>query len=311
MLNTEISFADMPTDEADSKGSNTKGDARRLATESNRRTAQQDSALQRGMNRTHLQLASAAVFSQQLGMRVLPDWGVDLSGRCLCGSKRTRKSSVPGEPPEHGCNSPGKHPAVKVANGRTLRSYAETRMGPITDWVRLGRNLAVVPDGHIVIDIDTGAGLESFVQWCQLANLDSRSMLYDTLVVRSGSGQGLHLYYALPPGREAPNGGNAWLPHVDVKTEALASDKATIPGSLHVSGNRYEFAVFNEPLRAPDVLVEEVRAGRAYELTSVGVERILSPGQARTQTLDIGFGSTLDPAYADFIAAHPPRRAEQ
>lgn len=273
------------------------------------RDAMRDSALQRGMTRSHLQLAAASLFTKQLGMRVLPDWGVDLSGLCQCGSKRTRKATIPGDPVERGCRNPGKHPAIKVADGRALRSYSEARMGPIMDWVRLRRNLAVVPFGHLVIDIDTGDGLDAFVGWCQLAGLDSRAMLYDTLVVRSGSGSGLHLYYALPPGSAPPDGGNAWLPHVDVKTQALPSDKITIPGSLHTSGNRYEFAVFNDPLRAPDVLVEEVRAGRAYELTSVGATRILRPGEPRVKVPTVGFGSTLDPAYAAFVAAHPARKA--
>ncbi|MCW2090247.1 UNVERIFIED_ORG: hypothetical protein M2328_003527 [Rhodococcus erythropolis] len=106
---------------------------------------------------------------------------------------------------------------------------------------------------------------------------------------------------------------DAWLPGVDFKStgqkypDAKRSSKATIPGSLHPSLNRYEFATFKDPLLIPRVLLDELHAGRAYELTSVGEKRILRPGAPRVNVPSVGFGSTLAPEYAPFIAAHPPR----
>lgn len=303
---------------ASPKGYNTATVTKRSgAVESIGRIPQRDSALQTGLDRPALLWTAARVFIEQLGMPLLPDWGIRPNGECQCPGKRLSWDKVrPGDPNDAECRSkPGKHPCTPLLRNGGLYPSAEADLRVVAEWIAGGRNIAAIPFGHVVIDIDDG-GLRSFVLWCELAGLDPKRMLYDTLVVRSGSG-GVHLYYRLPDrDSEPPVPMDAWLPGVDFKSTgrehhaAKRSSKATIPGSLHYSLKRYEFATFNDPLVIPSVLLDELRAGRAYELTSVGAERILRPGEARLRVPSVGFGSTLDPAYQAFIEAHPPRGLE-
>lgn len=302
-------------DGANPKGYNTvdRPLTRPLAVNSSARETLQDSSLQSGMDRRSLLWSSSRLFVSQLGMPLLPDWGIRPNGECRCPGKKLPWDRVrPGDPNDAECRSkPGKHPCTPLLNGRGLYPSAETDLRVVAEWIARGCNIAAIPFGHIVIDIDDG-GLRSFVIWCEQAGLDPKSMLYGTLAVRSGSG-GLHLYYALPE-RDTPPPApmDAWLPGVDFKSTgrkhagAKRSSKATLPGSLHPSLNRYEFWTFKDPLLVPSVLLDELRAGRAYELSSERAARILRPGEPRHNVPSVGFGSSLDPAYEAFIAAHPP-----
>lgn len=265
--------------------------------------SQEWSELQSRMTRPHLLWTAAHIFID-LGMPILPDWGIDPgTGQCQCktsGKNRRRRE----------CKA-GKHPAVSAdhANGKPLYGFATTRPGCLYDWISQGRNLSAVPYGHVVLDFDCG-GPRSFAQWCELAGLDAVQLLDETLVVRSGSGAGIHAYFRVP---EDVHGYDRWLPGVDVKGAApsrpggAATSKVTLPGSLHETLKRYEFLTFNAPAVVPSVLLDEIRAGRAYELSDVGAARILAPGAPRHNVPSIGFGSTLPPEYEPFIKAHPPR----
>lgn len=301
-----------PTWEPTPKGYNTERVTSPLDLDSNARNPQQYSALQKSMDRLSLLSTASRIFIEQLGMPLLADWGITPTGNCTCGGrKKSRRPSRPGDPPDRDCRMPGKHPAVRVANGRSLYEYATLGTATADSWIARGNNLAAIPVGHVVIDIDGTSGLRAFVTWCELAGLNAESMLYDTLVVRSGSGTGLHLYYRLPEREKPPVPHDGWLPKVDFKTTgrshsfAKRSSKATIPGSLHWSLNRYEFATFNDPVVIPDVLLEALRAGRAYDADQ---QRILAPGEAVAYGSSIGFGSSLPPEYEPFIRAHPPVR---
>ncbi len=211
---------------------------------------------QQSIDSESLRLVAAQFFTESLRMLVQPDWGVLVNGACQC---------LVGVD----CSHPGKHPSVSNPRG-----HATGNINTIAGWIRAGRNLAVVPERYIVIDIEIKAahdGLTPFVTWCDLAGLDVRWML-STFTVRSGGG-GLHLYFWLPRDVVPPKGMDGWLPDVDIKTSAKRSDKATIPGSRHGSGRLYEFELnegnstgFNMPLRAPQVLLDEVAAGHAWEL---------------------------------------------
>lgn len=267
-----------------------------------------------------LSLVAAMFFTQYLRVPVQPDWGVLASnGSCQCRLG-----------PD--CKHPGKHPSTTDPRGHGTRD-----LNVIGELIRAGRNLAAAPRRYIVMDVDIKAGRDGWtplVTWCELVGLDVAWML-STFTVRSGGG-GLHLWYWIPRDAKVPKGMDGWLPDVDINTEFKRSDKITIPGSRHASGRLYEFELnalngtgFNMPLRAPQVLLNEVAAGRAWSLlpedewpsygpSSGGAvrfgdvmdasmmwrrARILAPGEARPPAsafAGMAMGSLTD-AHDDFI----------
>lgn len=275
---------------------------------------------QQSLGPGELSMAAATFFTETLRVPVQPDWGILASnGACQC-----RLGAD--------CNHPGKHPSTTDPRGHGTRD-----LNIIAEWIRAGRNLAAAPRCYIIIDIENKNirdGFTPFVRWCQLAGLDVEWLL-STFTVRSGGG-GLHLWYWIPRDAEVPKGMDGWLPDVDIKTEVKRSDKITIPGSRHASGRLYEFELnaldgtgFNMPLRAPQVLLDEVAAGRAWELlppdewprygpSSSGAvrfsdfmdasvlwqrTRILAPGESRPPASDfagMALGSLSD-MHNDFI----------
>jgi hypothetical protein len=216
-----------------------------------------DRSEQTSIGTRHLLWVATRFFIERLRMPVQPDWGITPEGACQCRDGAR-------------CGRAGKHPGVKDP-----RSHATYDVQQAAEWVLRGRNIAAVPESYLVVDIELKAGhngLIPFREWCRLAGLDADELLSTTLTVRSGGG-GLHLWFWLPQGMVPPKGMDGWLPDVDIKTARKRSDKATIPGSRHSSGRLYEFELnaldghgFPMPIRAPQVLVEEVAAGRAWEL---------------------------------------------
>lgn len=285
---------------------------------------------QSNLDQRHLLWASASVFTEQLGMALVPDWWATSAGECGCAnwdgwergwwkhgkSKRVKvKHPKPGDPAYEWryCDSPGKHPCTPLLRGSTLYGSASFDMTEVTEWIARGCNLAAIPYGYIVIDIDgIHDGYESFKVWCAQAGVNAFALMNETLNVVSGSGAGCHLYFTLPTlDVLPPKPMDGWLPGVDIKTTAVSGDgerssKATIPGSRHISGNRYRFQTFNDPVVVPQVLLDEIAAGRAYELTPESATRILAPGEER-QPGAFGFGSMIHPNYAAFIRANTPR----
>jgi hypothetical protein len=203
----------------------------------------------------------AKFYIQELQVPVQPDWGIRPGDICQC--------------PEFGeCKHPGKHPAIKAPRDNASRDLEQAFR-----WIRAGRNLSAAPLQLLVIDVEYGAdkdGLTPFVHWCGMAGLDIDLML-STFSVRSGSG-GVHLYYFIQRDVVPPKGMDRWLPDVDVKTSAKVSDKITLPGSRHWSGGVYNLVDgCNWPVRAPDVLVRELRAGRAWIELPVDVQPCSGP----------------------------------
>jgi Bifunctional DNA primase/polymerase, N-terminal len=267
-----------------------------------------------------LSLAAAAFFTETLRVPVQPDWGILASnGSCQC-----RLGAD--------CRHPGKHPSTTDPRGHGTRD-----LNVIAEWIRAGRNLSAAPRSYMVVDVeikDIRDGMTPLVMWCGLVGLDVAWMM-STLVIRSGGG-GLHFWFWLPRDAEVPKGLDGWLPDVDIKTEVKRSDKITLPGSRHASGRLYEFemnalngAGFNMPKRAPQVLLDEIAAGRAWELlpedewprygpSSSGAvrfgdvldasvlwrrARILAPGESRPPASDfagMALGSLTD-MHNDFI----------
>lgn len=289
-------------------------------------TGGQQSYDQQHLGPGELAMAAALFFARDLRVPVQPDWGVLVNGACQC-----RLGAD--------CNHPGKHPSTTDPRGHATRD-----LNVIAEWIRADRNLSAAPHRYVVIDIEIKTihdGWTPFVQWCELAGLDVAWMM-STFTVRSGGG-GLHLWFWLPRDAEVPKGLDGWLPDVDIKTATKRSDKVTMPGSRHASGRLYEFELnalngtgFNMPLRAPQILLDEVAAGRAWELlpeaewpsygprSSGGIglgggavrlgdvldaavmwrrARILAPGEARPPASDfsgMALGSLSD-VHNDFI----------
>ncbi len=173
-----------------------------------------------------LRMVAARIFIERLSVPVQPDWGIVAQGLCEC-----EKGAE--------CTRAGKHPSVSRPRERATRD-----MEKVECWVRAGRNLAVAPLSYLVLDVEIKPGrdgLTPLLRWFELAGLDAAEQM-TTLTVRSGGG-GLHLWYWLTEAQAArpPKGMDGWLPDVDVKTSAQISDKATIPGSRHASGQLYTF----------------------------------------------------------------------
>ncbi|MCW2090246.1 UNVERIFIED_ORG: hypothetical protein M2328_003526 [Rhodococcus erythropolis] len=135
------------------------------AVQSNGRIPLSNSALQKDLDRHSLLWTAARIFINQLGMPLLPDWGIRPNGECQCPGKRLSWNRVrPGDPNDTECRSkPGKHPCAPLLRGGGLYPSAEADLRVISEWIAGGRNIAAIPYGHIVIDIDDG-GMQSFVQ---------------------------------------------------------------------------------------------------------------------------------------------------
>lgn len=266
----------------------------------NAKTADVSNGGQQSIDPASLLLATATFFTQTLRTPVQPDWGVLVNGACQC------RQGVD-------CKHPGKHPSTTDPRGHATRD-----LDVIASWIRAGRNLAAVPNRYIVIDIEIKAahdGWTPFMRWCDLAGLDVTWML-STFSVRSGGG-GLHLWFWVPRENAVLKGMDGWLPDVDIKTTAKRGDKATIPGSRHASGRLYAFelnaldgAGFNLPLRAPQVLLEEVAAGRAWELSPTAEWPSYGPSSSGA----VNFGDVMDASVlwrrARILAPGTPRRVK-
>lgn len=230
-------------------------------------------ARQDGWTRRELLAFSLSLFTQELGVPVLPDWGVRDLNVCECREKGA-------------CRNIGKHPALKHVTDAT------TNLEDAYEWWRKwDHNFAAIPVGYVVIDIDHGnVGLNEFFDWCLVNGLNPERMITETLSVQSGSG-GWHLWYRRSAGDPPLAPHNHWLPHVDFKTADQRACKSTLPGSLHKSLNRYEFANLAEPLPAPSVLLDALRTGLGYDEQTNRFLSVKEDSEAITKWEDV------DPAY--------------
>jgi len=150
-------------------------------------------------------------------MITFPLWGIDpetLTCRCPDGAS---------------CTHPGKHPKQKGYMDLTESVPAEP-----------GDNTGIlIPYRYIVIDLDIkpDKGIDGEAVWAELCA--SHGGEVRTIATRTGSG-GRHLFYILPPDEhdDIVSSANALGPGVDVWS---CFRYVVAPGSLHVSGRKYEF----------------------------------------------------------------------
>jgi hypothetical protein len=153
----------------------------------------------------------------------------------------TRRGCSCGRP---ACDSRGKHP--RTTSGLTA---ATTDLETVEAWwwrwptANIG---AVVPEGHLVVDLDPRHGSAETLTALKLP---------DTLTVRTGGG-GEHRYYT-HPGGDLRQGAAVLGPGVD--TRMPGRGYVLLPPSLHASGQRYRWtdtsvAVADLPKRVLELL---------------------------------------------------------
>lgn len=155
-------------------------------------------------------LKDAALQYAEIGIPVIPLFGVDDSGSCNC----AKGSS---------CKATGKHPMV--GGGRTT---ATTDRAQVERWwtehpdANIG---AYMPDGVAVVDVDPRN--EGDTTWAALV---AGRPVPPTARVRTGDGE--HLYFLGSPSATSLG------PGVDVRRGA---NYVVLPPSRHRNGRRYEF----------------------------------------------------------------------
>jgi Bifunctional DNA primase/polymerase, N-terminal/Family of unknown function (DUF5906) len=165
-----------------------------------------------------------------MNFRVAPLFGIR-DGRCTCDGR-----------PRNGQEcSPGKHPKVSFTRAATsdFETLQELMINPYS-WTGDRRNNWAVATGLgsnvLIIDLDGEQGFESWEAF-------QKQFGEAPATVRSKSGRagpGEHIWFALDPERPEPtNRASTRIgPGVDVRGQ---NGYAVIPGSLHLSGNRYRF----------------------------------------------------------------------
>lgn len=160
-----------------------------------------------------------------LGLRVVPVWGVDDLGACLC-----RAGSA--------CTSTGKHPIPK--NGL---HDATTDLAVLERWWREhpGANIGIATSADFaIVDVDVkNGGLATLDALIKQHGVDAFDSPYR---VRSGSG-GLHLAFKAPAGTGSRNG---VMPGIDRKVEG---GMIVAPGSRNAMG----FYLFEPPVTVLDL----------------------------------------------------------
>lgn len=172
-------------------------------------------------------VAKAAELYASMGLPPILIWGLKQDGTCQCGSP--------------GCTATAKHPI-----GSGWNTKATTDLDVVRDRFRNHNgNIGVYLGGKFVlIDADGHEGLET---------LSTLGDLPPTMMALSGSRTGSHHIYRLAPHQDAQRiTDRRFAPSVDVK---IRGQFVAAP-SRHPSGNRYQWAVFQEPAVLPDWLYE-------------------------------------------------------
>jgi hypothetical protein len=159
----------------------------------------------------------AAYTMAGLGLRVFPVCGFNENMTPSCGKTA--------------CSAPGKHPLERGWQ----RSASTDRKKIEAWWAKHPRaNLGVATgNGLVVLDVDPRNGGEDSFYEMQ----EQYGALPDTLTVATGGG-GWHYYLRVPPGERIPNSSGKLGRGIDVKSDG---GFVVGPGSLHLSGNRYDF----------------------------------------------------------------------
>ena len=162
------------------------------------------------------------------GMRETRDGGTE----CQCmPAKRRRAKRDGGSAPT--CHQPAKHPRLIG-----WQDKATTDPETIIDWCKLwpGTNLSAATGTRSriwVLDVD---GDEGFANWNKIkAEIGIPCPTWES---QSGSGNGAHLWWRLPPGVIVRNSQSAIAPGLDVRGEG---GQILPPPSQHKSGGSYRW----------------------------------------------------------------------
>lgn len=187
----------------------------------------------------------------EAGFRVFPIWPIDPStNNCTCGNTY--------------CMGAGKHP--RAINWPNTPIWDDEQLEALEKYSNLADGYGVICKDHLVIDIDArNGGIESYRN---LLN-DIPEILSAGLIVETGSGGGSkHLYFHLPE----PIALVTSLPKykgIDFKSSGFVVG----PGSLHVSGRRYQ-AVDGTPHDidlAPQALIDLLRKPERHRTEYNGI----------------------------------------
>ena len=197
------------------------------------------------------------------GFRVFPLWGIDARGKCACGDDR--------------CEAVGKHP--RISFWQLSPHWSDDQMEVMFEH-QISTGFGVCLDNHLVIDIDArNGGWESYERLKNDLGVDFESA--SDFVVTTGGG-GLHIYFSRP--ECAYSGHLQDYKGIDFKSSGYLVGA----GSLHKSGNRYEYkkGFPDESLaEAPSVLLEKLEKkahtrafldGAAVDVTEEEVADIVS-----------------------------------
>lgn len=170
--------------------------------------------------------AAAALAYAAAGLRVFPLHTPQPDGTCDCNRV---------------CGSSGKHP-------RTRNGVHDATSDPdrIRHWWGLWphANVGVATGGGLVVlDVDEATGGFHAITALEAEHGE----LSPTWAVETG-GNGLHLWFAVPPGHTVRNSASALGPGLDVRGEG---GYVVAPPSLHASGKRYQWAAAWRPGAVP------------------------------------------------------------
>jgi putative DNA primase/helicase len=137
------------------------------------------------------------------------------------------------------CTSPGKHPYAPLApkGFKNASTEAETIEAWFARYSWL--NYAVHTDGLVVIDIDPRH--DGDVNWDELEH--QHGEVPPTWRVLTGGG-GEHIYFSAPDGVTISSNASKLAPGVDHRARG---GYVVGPGSLHLTGSRYEWSVDGHP----------------------------------------------------------------
>lgn len=185
-----------------------------------------------GVTTTRTQRLANVLLSTRLGP-ITPYYGV-VDGLCECGEPTTKK------------HKPGKHPRLVGYQSKN----ATIDLATITEWCDTFpiANFAVISGvATVVLDLDVRPGKNGVAELERLER-EAGATVPPTVTVVSGSGSGAkHLYFRLPPSLQTLQ-----KPKGTKGIDFLRTRQGVIvPGSLHESGNFYQFAPGLSPADVP------------------------------------------------------------
>ncbi len=167
------------------------------------------------------ELYEKALKLNRMGFKIFPLHSITPEGYCTC-------KAVPA------CKNAGKHP-ISIGGFKNATDDVE-RVKKIWGRTKQRKNIGIAT-GHssklLVIDVDPGHGGDN-----SITALENKvGVLAATMIVNTGGG-GQHYYYQMPEDIDIPSTQNTLGAGIDIRANG---GYVVAPGSLHVSGVRYEF----------------------------------------------------------------------